>query len=200
MLARFGRWCFSNRGKVLVAWVIGMVAVFGIGGSVGSAFDSSFEIPDSESRDGFDTFDTYFGGLGSGQSGSIVFSAEQGVDDPEIRSAMQTLFERADEIDGVSIASPYDEFARATQISPDGRVAFATVNLRSDIDFTESGLIGTDIANMAPEIDGLRVEIGGQALAEFEPPESELIGLSARCWLWVYPLASPSRVSAPALA
>ena len=29
-----------------------------------------------------------------------------------------------------------------------------------------------------PEIDGLRVELGGAALSEFEPPESELIGLA----------------------
>ena len=29
-----------------------------------------------------------------------------------------------------------------------------------------------------PEVDGLTVELGGQAFAEFEPPESELIGLA----------------------
>ncbi|MGA1555486.1 MAG: MMPL family transporter, partial [Ilumatobacteraceae bacterium] len=35
-----------------------------------------------------------------------------------------------------------------------------------------------EIRDLLPEIDGLRIEIGGAALAEFEPPESELIGLA----------------------
>ena len=31
---------------------------------------------------------------------------------------------------------------------------------------------------MLPEVEGLRIEIGGAAFAEFEPPQSELIGLA----------------------
>ena len=37
---------------------------------------------------------------------------------------------------------------------------------------------GTLIADTAPEIDGLRVEVGGTNFAEFEEPSSEVIGLA----------------------
>ena len=53
------------------------------------------EVPDSETRRGFDVIDEYFAGVGSGMTGQIVFEAEQGVDAPEVRQAMARLFEVA---------------------------------------------------------------------------------------------------------
>ena len=47
-----------------------------------------------------------------------------------------------------------------------------------DVDEFESGDIGTELAELRPVVDGLQVEIGGGALAAFEPPESELVGLA----------------------
>ena len=76
-------------------------------------------------------------------------------------------------MDGVSVTSPYGERG-AQQISADGKIAYATVSLAVDIDMTESTEIGQTIADQAPALDGLQVEVGGQALAPFEPPQSEL--------------------------
>ncbi|MEX2229874.1 MAG: MMPL family transporter [Dehalococcoidia bacterium] len=178
MLARLGGWCFRNRWKVLAAWGAVIVAVFGAGAAIGSAFDGAFEIPDSESRRGFEALDRYFGGEGSGQSGSIVFRASRGVDDLAVRAAMEALFSTIDAIEGVSVTSPYSERADGAQTSADRTIAYANVSLAVDIDMTESTVIGQTIADAAPRIDGLRVEVGGSALAPFEPPESEFIGLA----------------------
>jgi putative drug exporter of the RND superfamily len=57
MLARLGSWCFRNRWKVIAGWIVLVIAVFGAGGVIGSAFDGAFEIPESESRRGFDALD-----------------------------------------------------------------------------------------------------------------------------------------------
>ena len=68
MIARLGGWSFQNPRKVIAIWVLVIVAVFGAVAGVGAGFSSAFEIPDSESRNGFDALDEHFGGFGSGQS------------------------------------------------------------------------------------------------------------------------------------
>jgi len=178
VLVSLGRWCFRNRWLTVGAWVIGMIAVFGTVGAIGPAFDGAFEIPDSESRRGFDALDNHFGGFGSGQSGSIVFRTEAGVDDPEVRAAMEELFAEAVALEGVSVSSPYESPGSLTQVSQDRTVAFASVVLDADLDFTETSEIGADLADKAPALAGLQVEIGGAALGPFEPPESEFVGLA----------------------
>ena len=61
---------------------------------------------------------------------------------------------------------------------PPGTIAYATVNLPEDIDFTRASEIGKEIRDLIPEVDGLRVELGGFLFAEFEQPSAELFGLA----------------------
>ena len=50
-----------------------------------------------------------FGGQGAGQVGTIVFRAEQGVDDPEVQAAMEAYFDEVAQIpDVVRVESPYE--------------------------------------------------------------------------------------------
>ncbi len=161
-----------------------LVTVFALVGTIGASSDSSFSIPDSESKSGFDTLDEFFGGAGSGRSGTIVFIADQGVDDPEVQAAMTELFDQVDEIEGVTLTSPYSpQGQQRGQVATDGElaglVAYAQVDLSADLSEIQGTEIGAEIGDLAPtDIDGLQVEVGGQALGEFEPPESELIGLA----------------------
>ena len=192
LIARLSGWCFDHRRAALGIWATALIVVFAAAGAIGPAFSASSEAPDSESADGFAVLNEYFGDLGTGgQSGTIVFSAEQGVDDPEVVAAMETLFAEVDagfpDEDGVpqhpgaTVISPYGEQG-APQIARDGplagQVAYAQVNLGSDVTDTESGALGEAIAESSPTIDGLEVYPGGQYLAVFEPPESELVGLA----------------------
>jgi RND superfamily putative drug exporter len=179
MLARLGRWCFEHRWTTFGAW---LVALIGIGvlanGVIGPAYDAEFEIPASESASGFDVLDTYFADQqASGLSGQIVFTATQGVDDPAVVAAMTDMFTAVDALDGVGVQSPFEPTGQS-QISQDRTVAFAVVTLDRDLDQFDTAEIGQDITDEIPDLDGLTVEIGGQALAEFEPPESELIGIA----------------------
>ena len=45
-----------------------------------------------ESTNGLDTLNEETGGFGAGIPGTIVFRAEQGVDDPEVEAQMTELF------------------------------------------------------------------------------------------------------------
>ena len=191
-LGRVGGWCFDHRIAAVGVWVLGLAAVFGAAGAIGPAYDAVLDIPDSDSADGFEVLDEYFPELGVGaQSGTIVFRADQGVDDPRVTAAMEELFALVDagfpDEDGVpvhpgaTVISPYAEEGEG-QIAGHGpladELAYAQVNLAADIDLTESALIGEAIAEHAPAIEGLEVLPGGAALAPYEPPGSELIGLA----------------------
>ena len=72
MFSRLGNWCHDHRRHVLGLWV----AVFFIGGTLqaaGNSFRDEINLPDSESKTGFDILDEHFGGEGTGINGTIVF-------------------------------------------------------------------------------------------------------------------------------
>ncbi len=177
MLARIGRWSFRNPWLSLAAWVAAFIGVLATAGAVGPAFNAAFEVPDSEAADGFETLNEYFDGVGAGQPGSIVFETERGYDDPEVAAAMTEVFDEVATIDGVTVVSPYTPQG-AGQVSADGTIAYAQLTLAESMDQNMAMEIGQDIGAMAPDIEGLDYEVGGAFLAEFEPPESELIGLA----------------------
>jgi RND superfamily putative drug exporter len=177
MFRSLARWCYRRHWTVITVWIALIVGLNAVGGAVGAAFDAEFSSPASESSDGFDTLEEYFPGSASAFGGQIVFQTDDGVDDPAVQAAMTDMFAEVAEIDGVRLVSPYTPFG-ADQVSDDGTIAFAQINLRNDINESESTVIGEEINELIPDVDGLRVEIGGAQLGEFEPPESELIGLA----------------------
>jgi RND superfamily putative drug exporter len=177
MYQSLARWCYHHRWTVVGVWLALIVGLNAAGGAVGSAFDAEFTSTGSESNAGFETLEEYFPGAGSAFGGQIVFQSDDGVDDPAVSAAMTELFDEVATIEGVTLVSPYTPFG-AEQVNDDRTIAFAQVNLANDINESESVVIGEQILEATPDVDGLRVEIGGAALGEFEPPESELIGLA----------------------
>ena len=177
MYQTLARWCYRHRWTVIGVWLALIVGLNATGGAVGSAFNGEFTSTGSESDRGFEILEEYFPGAGSAFGGQIVFQTDDGVDDPAVAAAMAEMFDGVAALEGVTIVSPYTRFG-AEQINDDGTIAFAQVNLANDIDETEATAIGEEMLERVPDIDGLRVEIGGAAFGEFEPPESELIGLA----------------------
>ena len=189
MYRSLGQWSFTHWKLVLIAWLVAVVAVLGTAGGLGAKFDSSFEIPESESRDGFDALDEHFGGLGTGQPGSIVFRTERGVEDPEVVAVMNELFAFTETLDdGLALTSPYEPSPRpqiAFAGEEAGQIAYADISVSLEIDQVEAGLIGEEMREEAERLvseagleDELQVEVGGAILGGFEPPETELIGLA----------------------
>jgi len=198
VLSKIGQWCFENPKRVLLGWLIIAISIFGITAYAGPAYDGSFEIPESDSRDGFIVLDEYFDGTGSGYRGSIVFRADQGIFDPTIRNAMEKMFERTARFDGIaSVVSPYDEILGRSQINPTGQIAFAEVTVSGDIDQTGGGILGEKIREIVPDIAGLEIEIGGQILGGFEPPESEFIGLAFAVVVLIFAFGSVLAMGLP---
>ncbi|MGK2950611.1 MAG: MMPL family transporter [Acidimicrobiales bacterium] len=192
LLGRLGGWCFDHPRATLGLWAAVLAVVLAAAGVVGPAFGGGAAVPGSDSDAGFAELEEHFPELGTGgQSGTIVFRAEQGVDDPEVVAAMEELFATVDggfpDEDGVprapgaTVVSPYSEEG-AGQIASAGPLAdqlgFAQVHLAAHVDDTESARIGQLIAAEAPSVDGLEVLAGGQYLATVEAPQTELIGIA----------------------
>ena len=191
-LARIGAWLFDHRKAAVGIWFAALMVVLGAAGGFGAAYDASPDIPDSESADGFDVLEQYFAELGAGGgSGTIVFRADQGVDDPAVVAAMDELFAAVnagfpDEDGnplhpGATVVSPYSDQGEsqiARQGPLAGQLAYAQVNLAADVGLTESAALGEAISDAAPSVEGLEVLPGGTALAVFETPKTEFIGLA----------------------
>jgi RND superfamily putative drug exporter len=182
VFSRLGTWCHDRRKLVLGLWVGVLVFGFAVSGAVGDAFRDEFNLPDVESKTGFDILDDNFGGEGTGVVGTIVFQAQQGVEDPEVEAAMQALFDETAQLDDVTtVESPYSgEGAQqiASQGPEAGRIAYANVEMPDDIEFARAEEIRDAILDDAPDIDGLRIEMGGFIFGEFEEPQSEALGLA----------------------
>jgi RND superfamily putative drug exporter len=192
LLARTGAWCYDHRKAAVGIWFAALIVVFAAAGAFGAAYDASPDIPASESADGFDVLERYFPELGAGgASGTIVFRADQGIDDPAVTAAMEQLFATVNagfpdqdgkpQHPGATVVSPYSEQG-GSQIASRGplagQLAYAQVNLTADVGLTESADLGEAIAGSAPTLGGLAVYPGGHALAPFEPPKTEFIGLA----------------------
>jgi len=145
VFARLGRWCHAHRRHVVALWIGALVALGAVLGAVGTTSRSEFTLPDVESRHGTDILKESFGGVGAGQGGTIVFEAQQGVDDPEVKAAMERLFAQTDDLPGVTVRSPYAP-GGVPQISSRGesagKVAYADVDLPADASVEDGQDVG----------------------------------------------------------
>ena len=198
MYSSLGRWCYRHPWRVLAAWLLVIVVAGGSARGLGAAYGGAPATRDSESSRGADILDTHFGRIGTAISGRIVLRAEQGVDDPAVRTAVTGLFESVDAIEGVTVASPYDpDGVRriAGQGREAGRIAYADVETAEGTAANEAADIGAEIdrlieASQLRSMPGVQVEVGGAWLAEREPPESEAIGLAFAVFVLIMAVGS----------
>ncbi|MGH9025752.1 MAG: MMPL family transporter [Acidimicrobiia bacterium] len=178
MLQRLARTTYRRRWLVLGSWVVLLIGLFVLVARAGGDFRTSFDLPGSESQEAFDLLEEKGFSDRAGERGSIVFEAEQGVDDPAVQAAMEGLFAEVEtDVDGVTVVSPYTAEG-ARQIADDGTIAFAELNF-TERTYEEYAPMADDIVALSDDVDveGLRVELGGDIFAEEFEPGSEQIGL-----------------------
>jgi RND superfamily putative drug exporter len=194
-VARLGLWCYRRRALTVVTWIAVLAGLLTISSMVGSDYAEDLEIPESGSRSGVEILERHFGGLGAGFTGSIVFRAEQGVEDPAVVGAMQQMFAAAGQIEGIIVRGPYEGLGGG--VSDDGAIAYAEVQISPELTFGEQAAAGEQIISLIPKIDGLRVEVGGEALSPFETPQSELIGVAFAIFVLILAFGSVLAMGLP---
>ncbi len=177
MLERLARYSVRHRWIVIGVWVALLVVINGVAGAVGPDWRTDFTLPDGEAKQVQELLEESNPDR-AGFSSTIVVSAEQGVDDPEVQAVLEQIYAKAAEEEGVTVTSPYDA---EQQVNAERTIAFAQLDV-ADRPFEELADIGTDIRDFGDELDlpdGVVVEYGGDLFSEFELPESEVYGVLA---------------------
>ena len=178
MYRSIARWCFRRGWVVVALWLVALIGVNATAGALGPGFSTELETPASESSDGLDVLFSAFPGADGGFGGSIVFRNDAGVTGDEVAIPAGAFLAEIDAIDGVDVIDPFAAGAASPFVSPDGTIALARITLGDSVAPGTAAEIGSQIRGLLPDIPGTQIEIGGQALSSFEPPESELIGIA----------------------
>jgi RND superfamily putative drug exporter len=178
----FATWITGHRKTVIIGWIVALIGVGTISGAVGADFSEEFKLPASDSKEAFDLLETRFPAQ-SGETSTIVFKADAGVESPAVEKKMKAVFAEIAKFPHVSeVASPYKE-GGAAAVSDDGKIAYATIQLdvpNNKLDKEKTREI-IAIAKGAGG-NGLEVQLGGNPVQEAEQEEGDssfAIGLLA---------------------
>jgi RND superfamily putative drug exporter len=122
-------WCVRHRRLVLLFWIIVLVLMSLAGKSVGSNYSNNFSLPDTPSTRALNLLQSAAPAQ-SGDREQIVIhtTAGQGVNDPAVVAAVDEMLGKVAGLPHVSgVSSPYELPGKLSQVSHDGRTAFATV-------------------------------------------------------------------------
>jgi RND superfamily putative drug exporter len=163
---------------MLVAWVVVLVGLSALAAFAGGASRTEFTLPGSEAQEAVELLREHGFTERTGDSGQAVFEAEQGIENEEVRAAIESFLADVErEVEGVSTVSPYSDEGR-NQVAEGGTIAYAQINF-SERTIEEYVDAAEEVKELRDEVavDGLRVELGGDMFAEFEQSPSELIGV-----------------------
>ncbi|MBA3866670.1 MAG: MMPL family transporter [Solirubrobacterales bacterium] len=178
----FATWITGHRKTVVISWIAALFLIGAISSSVGAEFSEEFKLPASDSKEAFDLLETKFPAQ-SGETSTIVFKANAGVESPAVEKKMKAAFAEIAKFPHVSeVASPYKK-GGAAAVSDNGKIAYATIqfdvpNNKLDKEKTR-GIIA--IAK-GPSGEGLNIQLGGNPVQEAEQEEGDssfAIGLLA---------------------
>ena len=172
-MAGLARWCLRRRRLVFAGWLIALVALTVISRAVGISYATKFTLPGSPSTQALAILQHDFPSA-SGDADQIVFEARAGsiASDP-VRSEIETMLSRVKQLPRVAaVTSPYGPYG-ASQLSRDGKIAFATVDFDAQAQDLPSGAVAAVIDTaQAARGPNLRVELTGQAIENVRPQQS----------------------------
>jgi putative drug exporter of the RND superfamily len=161
-LARLGDLAFRRRGRMVLAWLVGLVLLAAGGSALAGQYDAEYSTPGSESDAAARLIDERFGGASSSETIDVVWEAPGGAMRPDIKRRMDDFTKRASRLEGIGRAEP-------PRVSRD-----RTIAMRS-LQFTERGWdvpteTGEQLISMAQRSsgDGLRIELGGGPVRDAE--------------------------------
>jgi RND superfamily putative drug exporter len=197
LLYRLGRVCTRRRWRVVLIWLVAVIALVAIGKAGGGKFVDRLTIPGSESTKSLEllksTFPTQAGG-----SEQVVFHVSSGtLADEPAASAIAASLEQLGAVSHVVPPAP----AAMMQTSADGAIALATVHFDLQARELPASLEGEITAATAVARDaGVQVEYGGelpQRLARPDLGNSEVFGVLAAMVILLFAFGSVIAMGLP---
>jgi RND superfamily putative drug exporter len=176
-MRRLAQWCFAHRVIVLLAWLAAVAGANAIEAGAGSAYTDNFKLPHTESFDAVSLLQRNVP-RASGDTDQIVIAVRQGrVGDPGPRARVEALLALVARQPHVSaVASPFAP-SGGRQISPSGRVAFATVTFDVQANKLTQAAAKDFVARVtSASAGGVEFELGGQ-IAQFGNRNNSSSGL-----------------------
>ncbi len=177
-LVRLARYCHRRRRRVLLLWIVGAAAVMAAGFGFAAPADDDFAGGDSQSGQAQHLIERHFPQQ-NGDTITLAVHADGGV--AAVRPRVEKVLGQLEHGTHVtSVTSPYQ--ARG-QISPDGRTAFAPIQLdRISDDMPPAGVRKMISVARDASGGGLTFALDGEAVTKAETPgggPTEGIGLLA---------------------
>jgi RND superfamily putative drug exporter len=165
-------WCFRHRRIVLGAWLLGLVALFGLSSAAGSAYSNSFTLPHTDSTRAIDLLKAA-SPRQSGDTDQIVVATRGGttIEDPAVQSQVNAMLARVSALPHVTtVVSPYSP-AGASQVSSNRTIAFASVTF-DELGQNVSTDEATTLVNVAKSADtsNVQVAVSGQVAEKANRP------------------------------
>jgi RND superfamily putative drug exporter len=179
VLKRIADECYRRRWRVLIGWIVLLVATNVFAGAVGSAFSQTFNLPNTDSQKAFDLLDRKFPAR-AGETASVVFKASPSLQDPEVRAAIDDIVGRLEQVPNVvAVRSPFEPEG-AQQVSPAKPIAFAEIQFGGKAGENLSDETRSQVKDIAASANrpGLQVELSG-GFEEGQPPATFGLGLLA---------------------
>ncbi|MEV0663101.1 MMPL family transporter [Actinomadura luteofluorescens] len=177
-LAGLARFCYRRRRVVLLAWIIGVVAVAFAGFGYGAAPDNDFSGGDSGSAKAQELIEKHFPER-QGDTLTLAIKADKGIDDPAARQKIEkTIAALADSPVTGPVVSPYQD---ENLVTKDRRIARTTIPL-SDREVEKAAVKPLVETVKAASDDGVTLGLGGYMAEKAEtPPQgpAESVGILA---------------------
>jgi RND superfamily putative drug exporter len=182
----------KRRWLVLAVWIFAIVAVGGAAKSAGSAFSSSFQLPDTESSRVQDILSKEFP-TQSGDISQIVFEAKGKLTTAENQATIEKLMAEVGTSPIVkSIDSPFDP--RTAALNSDQSIGFATIHFNGSAQELPKEEIKKVVeVAQSYESSGLEINLSGAVIKlanAVEPSSSEMIAILAAFLVLLYTFGS----------
>ncbi|MFM7063845.1 MAG: MMPL family transporter [Actinomycetes bacterium] len=163
----------------MVAWIVVLAGLGVLAGAVGPKFRTTFDLPNVESRQGFDLLSEEFDGMGAGDNGTIVFRSANGFS-PQEQAAVTAFLDKVDRLRNTSVQDPFAP-GGASQVSVrpgvEGTIAIAPIEV-GQLDIKDREQWAEQVRSLAPASAGLETYFGGQMFDKVKAPSSELLGIA----------------------
>jgi putative drug exporter of the RND superfamily len=182
----------KRRWVVLAVWIFAIVAVGGAAKSAGSAFSSSFQLPDTESSRVQEILSKEFP-TQSGDISQIVFEAKGNLTSVENRATIEKLMAEVGTSPIVkSVDSPFDP--RTAALNSDQSIGFATIHFNGSAqELPKEDLKKVVEVAQSYENAGLEINLSGAVIKlanAVEPSSSEMIAILAAFLVLLYTFGS----------
>lgn len=186
----------KKKTMVLGIWLPLVIIISAVSGSVGDAFRTEMQLPNSDAKDAQEMISAVSPSDG-GESSQIVLKVDSTIDDQELKKAIDAALAEVSTLPRLRVLSPYDV---PTQVNQKRNIAFAQITTPEDMSLQEMEVVADQIKEITEPLratTGITVKYGGQLFREFALPESEALGLLAAVIILVLAFGSVIAMGLP---